>query len=893
MKGRMKAFQRVILTSTLMMVVIVGLILTYGTLSTQNSAALTRFRVIGHDEVVSGEDGFAVYVDDKYGFSFSYPKDWISEKGRQVDSSNQIWETRVISPLEDRVFIVTVQPVDERFTSSRSWADYLAYKQGKINTQDLDNRIVSETSIEIGGVDATVVEYEAGLGYSITYTYLVHEGLGYQLVMDSGQEWIDGNSMLTAEFVEQSDLISDLIVKNFNVGNSAPFQEKTTQNESGSPMMANSFRWPLDGGSIMRSYRYSVYFSSSWCSSDPSNLYHTAEDWSASIGTEVKAVANGVVAWYDPNRSTYPGRVVIIRHTLSSGSVIYSMYAHLATVSVQQDQTVSEGSVIGTVMDYPQQSPEHLHWEMRNFLDGTKVCSHPHYAGPGYTKEAPENYGYTNPSAFVQSHPDIGGGCCGCSALALLASDTFASTPLVWPFSGASNITRPAAVYDSSRVEKQTALEQANHGSAQPVSSGAIQAVTSAQYVDSISEPYGISSSFVDQIQKDSPVDANRYRTQIVGNSTGNTNASLYARQFLIDVTPPIWPPMANLEALPWHNDPTPPRLSWAAAKDENSGMGGYRVYWGDDPAGVDDATVAEPAFSPPAQMGANGAAIYYLRVAPVDVAGNQGEWRTTTIWQYDSASPAVALQVNGSPIARSLNASLSLIAADIGSGVASMRFSPDGVSWTGWEPYVSQRGWTLADRPDAQAVYAQVRDAAGNLSPTVQGSIRVELNAPQPASADFRLVRSVFAMSGGVKTSPSYRVQGTYGQMKGVGRLQGGAYLVNSGYWSPVPAAPALRVHKGDSSAALTWTNSGGSVIRYEVYRGTSPYLVPGSADAAKLVDAPPPAVGQEGSYEDATAFDLPLTNYFYAVRIVDLNGQPISNRSGTFNFALQPGAP
>lgn len=132
-------------------------------------------------------------------------------------------------------------------------------------------------------------------------------------------------------------------------------------------------------------------------------------------GLTVYAVADGQVAFYDPAYASYPGRVVIVSHLLADGKTIYSMYAHLGTVSVTQGQLVARGQPIGTILYQPGDS--HLHLEMRWFLDGhniypanTSCNSVPSfYYGRGYTylihpDRFPSASGYVNPDAFIQAH---------------------------------------------------------------------------------------------------------------------------------------------------------------------------------------------------------------------------------------------------------------------------------------------------------------------------------------------------------------------------------------------------------------------------------------------------------------------------------------------------------
>lgn len=165
--------------------------------------------------------------------------------------------------------------------------------------------------------------------------------------------------------------------------------------------------------------------------------YHAGEDWYRfdkvtgelleTGGVEVKAVADGKVVHRNPITRTYPGDVLIIEHTLSSSinghDKIYSVYMHLDQVFPSENDIVSRGEAIGTVLTQTWNglNPDpnrpihdsHLHWEMRYFLDGSniydpstacnKTCL---VAGRGYTyPEHPDNFPsgtpYVNPSAFI------------------------------------------------------------------------------------------------------------------------------------------------------------------------------------------------------------------------------------------------------------------------------------------------------------------------------------------------------------------------------------------------------------------------------------------------------------------------------------------------------------
>ena len=147
-------------------------------------------------------------------------------------------------------------------------------------------------------------------------------------------------------------------------------------------------------------------------------LLHAGVDWFRvdqlfSTPTDVFSVADGVVAWYDPNYNNYPGKVVIVQHPLGDGRDLYSVYAHLGPdVSVTQGQIVFRGQRVGSLLY--QGDNTHLHFELRYFLDGrniygpfTNCNSATLIAGRGYTYRVhPDHFpapdaGYVDPIAFI------------------------------------------------------------------------------------------------------------------------------------------------------------------------------------------------------------------------------------------------------------------------------------------------------------------------------------------------------------------------------------------------------------------------------------------------------------------------------------------------------------
>ncbi|MBN1564471.1 MAG: peptidoglycan DD-metalloendopeptidase family protein [Anaerolineae bacterium] len=87
---------------------------------------------------------------------------------------------------------------------------------------------------------------------------------------------------------------------------------------------------------------------------------HEAVDLSGNVGDPVFASGAGTVAYAGWNNTGY-GNVVVIGH----GSY-FSLYAHLNSYSVSCGQSVSAGSVIGTLGNTGNSTGPHLHFEIRD-----------------------------------------------------------------------------------------------------------------------------------------------------------------------------------------------------------------------------------------------------------------------------------------------------------------------------------------------------------------------------------------------------------------------------------------------------------------------------------------------------------------------------------------------
>ncbi|MBB1408640.1 InlB B-repeat-containing protein [Pseudoalteromonas sp. SG44-17] len=128
---------------------------------------------------------------------------------------------------------------------------------------------------------------------------------------------------------------------------------------------------------------------------------HPGEDWNTTndAGEQVYAIANGKVTHLQPTyQSGYQtgGYTMIIEHTLTDGSNVYSLYTHITApaqtdgtlsentqeFSVQIGDAVSRGQVIARLAKGMTALSPHLHFELRTIAPGSDL--YPHDNGIGY-----------------------------------------------------------------------------------------------------------------------------------------------------------------------------------------------------------------------------------------------------------------------------------------------------------------------------------------------------------------------------------------------------------------------------------------------------------------------------------------------------------------------------
>ncbi|MFN8498327.1 MAG: M23 family metallopeptidase [Anaerolineae bacterium] len=295
------------------------------------------------------------YKDTVSGIALQYPSSWIMYPGSYIDSSWHFYEIRIQQPSDAQDYSGITVLIEKN--SQKLGVDAFVRQEVSRLTDEADESKIATENVLVGGIPA--VRVSRSFGAVVNSTYVSRGPFVYRFSLVGSCCGADGKSDMAVILdkvlatVQFEDAATDFMVapgeKDGSLPQVQPLRESTTA-------AATVFTYPV-AGSRSAGYDYGerpnkdgippCYTPTPWRS-----LYHDGEDWMGASGTEVRAVADGTVEWYDATYD-YPGRVVIIKHTLPDGSTIYSMYGHLTSVSVAQGRSVAKEVKIGTMINRP------------------------------------------------------------------------------------------------------------------------------------------------------------------------------------------------------------------------------------------------------------------------------------------------------------------------------------------------------------------------------------------------------------------------------------------------------------------------------------------------------------------------------------------------------------
>ncbi len=120
-----------------------------------------------------------------------------------------------------------------------------------------------------------------------------------------------------------------------------------------------------------------------------------------------------------------------------------------------------------------------------------------------------------------------------------------------------------------------------------------------------------------------------------------------------------------------------------------------------------------------------------YFRVR--DSAGNVAEPVFDSIILDTTAPQNLIISINNDAIySNSMEVNLKLTASDLTSGLNNMSFSVDGVIWSSWEPFATEKFFTLLSGNGEKTIYFRIDDKAGNTAEPVMDSIILDTKPPE-----------------------------------------------------------------------------------------------------------------------------------------------------------------
>jgi hypothetical protein len=124
----------------------------------------------------------------------------------------------------------------------------------------------------------------------------------------------------------------------------------------------------------------------------------------------------------------------------------------------------------------------------------------------------------------------------------------------------------------------------------------------------------------------------------------------------------------------------------------------------------------------------------YTICVQAVDNTGNLELSGQEITFIYDDQPPEVLeTYINhGDNYTTVSMVTLTIQADDYGSGISDMALSTDSVLWSDWEPFASERNFTLPPMDGEKIVHFKVRDIAGNVAEPVFNTIILDKTPPQ-----------------------------------------------------------------------------------------------------------------------------------------------------------------
>jgi Protein of unknown function (DUF4038)/Concanavalin A-like lectin/glucanases superfamily/Putative collagen-binding domain of a collagenase len=226
---------------------------------------------------------------------------------------------------------------------------------------------------------------------------------------------------------------------------------------------------------------------------------------------------------------------------------------------------------------------------------------------------------------------------------------------------------------------------------------------------------------------------------------------------------------------------------------------------------------------------------IYNRALTPAEI---QSDMATPVAAAPDSNAPTGTIAINGgAPTTKSTAVNLALSASDA-NGVAQMRLSSDGTSFTAPEPYATTRAWTLPGGDGAKTVWVQYKDTVGNWSAAISDGIALDTTAPALSGI---AASSITATTAGIAWTTSEPATSTvdYGTTTGYGQTATGAASVTSHGVGLAGLAPSTLYHYRVTSVDAAGNSAASGDFTFTTAAtSSSPYPLKLAAGKRYIVD-------------------------------------------------------
>jgi len=124
------------------------------------------------------------------------------------------------------------------------------------------------------------------------------------------------------------------------------------------------------------------------------------------------------------------------------------------------------------------------------------------------------------------------------------------------------------------------------------------------------------------------------------------------------------------------------------------------------------------------------------LKTVYVQYKDNAGNWSSPPLSisdtiVLDTTSPIGIISINGGALYTGFTSVTLTLSASDSSGVSKMKFSNDGVVWSGEENYAISKSWMVTTGDGTKTVYVRYKDNAGNWSGSISDTIVLDTIPP------------------------------------------------------------------------------------------------------------------------------------------------------------------